>query len=915
MAAPPPDLIARLNAALESRYRVVREIGQGGMALVFLARDVRHNRNVALKVLKPELARVVGAERFLSEIETMARLQHPHILPLFDSGEADGFLFFVMPHVDGESLRARLDREGQLPIGEAVAVAAKVAGALDHAHEHGVIHRDVKPANILLHGGEPLVADFGIALAVGAAGGDRLTETGTSLGTPSYMSPEQATGDPRVGPATDVWALACVLHETLIGEPPYTGSSGRAILSRIVTEAAGSVRERRSTVPVHVDAAIRRGLEKVPADRFVTAGDFARALGDPGFRHAEEASVRPPLRGSLWNPISVGAVSVAALALVVSAWGLLGGADDAPAAVVSRLQVDVRPAEALLGSNPLELSLYGRSLPSRTAIALSPDGRTLAFTARRGDRQSLYVRPLDSEEAIEVPGTEGADGPVFSPDGRHLAYWASGALWKVSLEGGPPVRVADSPLVWGTQWTESGRIVFAQRSGIWSVESDGGDRTQLTSLAQDGTENLHALPELLPGGEWLLYTVLPVDFGWDQARVVAQSLRSGERRTLVEGAAHARYVSSGHLVYLRLGNLMAAPFDPAAAELTGGEAGVVERVLQSVNRGSVGIDSGAGQYVFASNGTLAYVRGEIVPDFEGELLWIGRDGSEEEIPMAPPSRPFFAPRLSPDGRSLAVGTFGLRDHSIFRYDFATGALSRLTFSGWATLPVWTPDGTRLAINLAEAGARNLFTMPSEGGEPERLDRSPALQAPSAWSPDGRQLVFVQSGNVYLWSQDADPAVRPLLATEFLERHADLSPDGRWLAYVSNETGRSEVYVASFPGLEIKRPVSARGGVEPAWSGDGRTLAFLEPLTREGQGYRVVAAAVTTGDSFSSGPPRELFEVPWYSGGLLRRAYDVSADGQRFLFTRELYPPTTAEADRIHLVLNWFGELRERVPVR
>ncbi|HSH75286.1 MAG TPA: serine/threonine-protein kinase [Longimicrobiales bacterium] len=291
MSALSNDVIQRLNDALSGRYAVQGEIGAGGMATVYLATDLKHNRNVALKVLKPELAAVVGGERFLAEIETTAGLQHPHILPLFDSGEADRFLFFVMPYIDGETLRERIARERQLPVDEAIGIATAIANALHAAHERGIVHRDIKPGNILLSRGEPLVADFGIALAVGAAGGSRLTETGLSVGTPYYMSPEQATGDQAVGPASDTFALACVLYEMLVGEPPYPGNTAQSVLGKIIQGAPVSATAVRRSVPANVDAAIRRALEKLPADRFPDAKAFAKALADPSFRHDVEGAV------------------------------------------------------------------------------------------------------------------------------------------------------------------------------------------------------------------------------------------------------------------------------------------------------------------------------------------------------------------------------------------------------------------------------------------------------------------------------------------------------------------------------------------------------------------------------------------------------------------------------------------------
>ena len=365
------DPIARLNAALEGRYRVEREIGEGGMATVYLAEDLRHERKVALKVLKPELAAVVGAERFLAEIKTTANLQHPHILPLFDSGQADGLVFFVSPFVEGESLRDRLSREKQLPADDAVRIATEVTDALDYAHRHGVIHRDIKLGNLLLHEGRVLVADFGIALGVGAAGGDRITETGLSLGTPHYMSPEQATGDQQVGPPTDTYALGCVLYEMLVGNPPYMGSTAQAILGKIITGTPDPVAEHRGSVPANVDSAIRRALEKVPADRFTAAQEFLKALADPGFRHGTEAGVSGVASGGLWKPLSVAASALAVVFAVAFVWMLLSG-DPLPSESVIRSTFTLPEGDRLnTGDN------------DSSSLALSPDGQNLVYIGTR----------------------------------------------------------------------------------------------------------------------------------------------------------------------------------------------------------------------------------------------------------------------------------------------------------------------------------------------------------------------------------------------------------------------------------------------------------------------------------------------------------------------------------------------------
>ena len=394
--------VDRLNAALEGRYTIERELGEGGMAIVFLADDLKHERKVALKVLKPELAAVVGAERFLAEIKTTANLQHPHILPLFDSGEADSFLFYVMPYVEGETLQGRINRDKQLPIDEALGIATAVANALQAAHDHGIVHRDIKPANILLSRGEPLVADFGIALAVGAAGGNRLTETGLSVGTPFYMSPEQATGDQVVGPASDTYALACVLYEMLVGEPPYIGNTAQAVLGKIIQGLPVSATSVRRSIPDNVDAALRKALEKLPADRFTGAQEFARALADPGFTHGDIAGTGVSESGRWRLGTQVFAATTLVFALL-SAWALTR---PAPHARTHRASVVL--------SEPLDG--FG-------TMALSRDGSVMVYEGSREDGGSLlWVRRWDQLASSPLAGTANGVQPSISPDGREVVF-------------------------------------------------------------------------------------------------------------------------------------------------------------------------------------------------------------------------------------------------------------------------------------------------------------------------------------------------------------------------------------------------------------------------------------------------------------------------------------------------------------
>ena len=527
------DPVTRLNAALEGRYAIERELGEGGMAtVVYLADDLKHSRKVALKVLKPDLAAVVGAERFLAEIETTANLTHPHILPLFDSGEADGFLFYVMPYLEGETLRDRIEREKQLPVDEAVRIATAVANALDHAHRNKVIHCDIKPANILLQDGEPVVSDFGIALALGVAGGTRLTETGLSVGTPFYMSPEQATGDQAVGASTDTYALGSVLYEMLVGDPPFAGSTAQAVLGKIIAGKSVSAMEERPSVPAHVDAAVRKAMEKLPADRFSSAQDFARALGDEHFRYGELATADTSVLGP-WTRLSLAGWSVAAVLAITLGWALLR---PAPPAQVSRLETSVQDGLEIEPSNGVNL-------------AISPDGSRIVFVGRSDGVLQLWQRPLSQLTAVPIPGTENARDPRFSPDGQSIAYHAlsgpgavNGGLHTVSLAGAPPQTIlADS--VWGSQaWGPDGWIYFEKFNlGIWRVTEDGGQQEEVTVEAAG---ERHEYLDVLPDGNGVLYTRTS-GTGGDEVAVV--SLNRGESSTLRRSSRKVRPVRAYRL--------------------------------------------------------------------------------------------------------------------------------------------------------------------------------------------------------------------------------------------------------------------------------------------------------------------------------------------------------------------------------
>jgi serine/threonine-protein kinase len=671
------DTVARLNAALTDRYRIERRIGAGGMATVFLADDLRHERKVALKVLRPELAAVVGAERFLAEIKTTANLQHPHILPLHDSGEADDLLFYVMPYVEGESLRGRLDRERQLPVDEAVRIATDVAAALGYAHCRGVIHRDIKPANILLQAGKPVVSDFGIALAVGAAGGGRLTETGLSLGTPHYMSPEQATGDLTVGPATDIYAVGCVLYEALVGEPPFTGSTPQAVLGNIIVGNVASSRDARPSVPLNVDGAIQKALEKVPADRFSTGDALAEALADAGFRWPIES---PTTRGVRRGLVPILFTALAGFAL----WGWLR----APG--LSESSAPARHTVIPLSDGHV-LAMSGGS---RYPVAISPDGRRIVYTAHDGRATRLYLRNLDDPVARPLVGTEGAWQPFFSPSGDEVGFFSGTELKKVPIAGGIPTPIAEVPAYrsgarWhGGSWGPDGTILYSLGESLWRVPEDGsGGSTEvvLVMAAEDGLPGTEAeteipipikWPRFLPGGEQAL-----VSTGWeDQAGVTGiVELRSGRFTPLILGG-EPHYLKTGHLALAGGGErVVVVPIDLERLEV-----GNPVPVLEGVARGPAG---GATTFTVSETGTLGFARG----GFERSIFLVDRFGRADSVPVEP--RGYRFPSISADGHTLAISVDPRPSH-IWIVDLVRGDGSPIHNRGLqphpSVLPGWIP---------------------------------------------------------------------------------------------------------------------------------------------------------------------------------------------------------------------------------
>jgi serine/threonine-protein kinase len=885
------NLPTRLTTALAGRYRIDRELGAGGMATVYLAQDLRHDRLVAVKVLRPELAAVIGAARFLAEIKTTAALQHPHILPLFDSGLADSFPFYVMPYVRGESLRDRLRREKQLPVVDAVRIAREVASALDYAHRHHVIHRDIKPENVLLHDGQALVTDFGIALAVSKSGDSRMTETGMSLGTPHYMSPEQAMGDREITARSDVYALGAMTYEMLVGEPPFTGPTAQSIVAKVLTAEPARITAQRRTVPPEVEAAVLTALEKLPADRFASAAEFSDALTDS--RETEGRRTRTGARepAAVWTArrSTQVLVGVAALATLLALWGWL------------------RPMPSrAVSSQRIVLGLKGGASASGFGAALSPDGETIAFSDTAGGVAQLWSKDRNQVDATPLSGTTGSVGaPFFSPDGKWLALVTrDGSLLKVPRHGGTATTLAvganaGSP---AGAWLANGTILFNNRDyGLSQVADTGGLVRSPTGKAIYGVVAMSALP----GSRGALFTVCSAYCATSIATWVID-MPSGTAQKLLDETVRAWYLPDGRLIYVRRdGGVYIARLNLGTHTV----AGLGTPVVEGVRTDELGIAF----LQLSASGTFLYAKGQGVVWGPSRILWVDRTGAATV--MDPAWSPIVAPgtsvAIAPGGRALAftiqsdAGTFGVWVKELDR-----GPATRLTPDGVGNISTaWTPDGGSLTF-LGDSG-RTLWIRPADGSDSaRRLLHQAGTILDATWSRDGRWLVGSSSdtaGGRRLWvlRPGTDTVSRPLVETGVNMWGPALSPDGRWLAYVSDESGRPEVYVRPFPNANAgKWPVSKDGGQEPVWAHNGRELFYrVRPeFSQPGDPVLMVAKVVTV-PTFSIVRQLALFRDS-FRGSLDRRFYDVSADDRRFLMVDYLQKDRSTSPLNLVLTENW-----------
>ena len=901
-----------LPSSLLGPYEIIAPIGAGGMGEVYRARDTRLKRDVALKVLRAHLMQDADAEaRFAREARAVAALSHQNILAIHDVGTAEGIVYAVMELLDGETLRARL-RQSPIPWRKAVAMALQVADGLAAAHARSIVHRDLKPENIFLtSSGQVKILDFGLARVV--TGIDRegdttiggVTEPGTILGTVGYMSPEQIRGN-EAGAASDIFSFGCVLYEMLCGHGPFVRPVQAETMAAALRDEPAPLAGQVPGLAAPLEAIVFHCLEKRPEQRFQSAQDMAfalRAVASPSGNDATQPlqpllsadTVRPPSRRGRW--LLAAGLSLGLAAGIGGMWmrSRLAAPARAPAEL-TRLSLALSPAGALVpNDNP----------SAGSSIAISPDGRWVAYVVAQDGTRRLALRGLDRFEEKILPGTDGAMTPLFSPDGQWVAFFTTTALSKVPITGGTPTVLGSvPPVARGAVWADDGSIYFSESfsSGLKAVSSGGGEQREVTAIDLKAGESNHLLPEALPGSRALLFTVWKGgDFS--AASIWSVSLRTGERKRLVESASAPRYLAPGFLVFGRSGALFAVRFDPERLTVSGDAVPVVDAVW--TDRGT-----GTAHYAVANNGTVVYAPGGNTVD-QRRLVWVDRRGRVQPLPADP--NVYGGLRLSPDGQRLAVEIL----NDIWVYDLAALTLGKVSSRGVNQTPAWAPDGRHVAFSSSAgfADAKLHWTDVETDAQPEPLTREGSVQFPGSWTPDGLTLGYAEilgspagtefGWDIWLLRRGATTSRSPLVRTRANEDQPMFSPDGRTLAYVSDESGQRQVYVRPFPEPGRRTLISTEGGTEPVWSRRGDELFF-----RNARQY--FSVPIVAGDSSRPGRPSLMFAGEFVAQGGIPGApsYGVAADSQRFIMVQRL-----ADAQRpmrLDVVLSWVRDIEGRV---
>ena len=866
-------------------YEVQALLGSGGMGEVFRARDERLGRDVAIKVLPQSLA--LDSERlrrFEQEAQAAAALNHPNILAVFQMGSYEGSPYLVSELLEGETLRECL-KAGPVTVRKAVDYAIQIARGLAAAHDKGIVHRDLKPENLFVtRDGRVKILDFGLAKLVQAQQSDQATATlidtqvGTVMGTAGYMAPEQVRGQ-AVDRRADIFAFGAILYEMLVGKRAFQGNTAADTMGAILKEDPPSLADFVTNLPPVLQRIIHRCLEKSPELRFQSASDLAFAM----------EAISGSAEG---NAITAGRRSI-------PLWMLAGSA---ALLLITMIAVILwrKPSPEVGPSSPVRFAIglagedtIGEHLGS--SVALSPDGKQIAYVVNHGAERSIYVRSLDRLESVPVAGTEGGSGPFFSPDGDWIGFIADGKLKKVPVSGGRAAALCDVAVLTGASWGAGDTIVYTPNFnvGLFAISAGGGTPRRLTT--PDATQGeFHFLPDFLPGGKEVIFTIWSGSASIDQSRLAVLSLDSGKWRVIMENGWSGRY-APGHLVFVRGTGLMTVPFDWKKFRTLGPAVSVADGVWRDLYGGSAHI-------AVSQSGSLAYIPASVAAA-QRSLVWVSRSGERQLVSNV--RNPYTAPRLSPDGRLLAMWMATEFVANVWIYDLARDTLSRLTFGADDHTAAWSPDGKMLAFESSRSGTHQLYIQPADGtGNPTQVTTGANEHYVCDWSPDGRYLAYVEwslASGANLWTIEvgaqAHEQPRPLATTPFTEKQAAFSPDGRWIAFTSDESGQSEVYVQPFPGPGPKRQISSGGGQEPAWSHSGQEL-FYRTLGR----MSTVAVRENDGELMAE-RPKPLFQGLFHYTPTFSRTYDVAPDG-RFLMVAEPQPEHAPR--QVNVVLNSVG---------